>query len=66
MIHTRFGVPLGGQLELEDTLWAGLTDTYCKLPMALTAEKLAEKFSITRDMVDEYALRSQTLYKNGK
>lgn len=61
----RFGVPLGAQMELEDTLWAGLTDTFCKLPMALTAEKLADKFGITRDQVDEYALRSQTLYKKG-
>lgn len=52
-------------MELEDTLWAGLTDTFCKLPMALTAEKLADKFGITRDQVDEYALRSQTLYKKG-
>uniref|UniRef100_A0A8D9FFB9 3-ketoacyl-CoA thiolase, mitochondrial n=1 Tax=Cacopsylla melanoneura TaxID=428564 RepID=A0A8D9FFB9_9HEMI len=64
--NIRFGVPLGGQMELEDTLWAGLTDTYCKLPMALTAEKLAEKFGITRAQVDEYALRSQTLYKKAQ
>ncbi|KAL1462303.1 hypothetical protein WDU94_014147 [Cyamophila willieti] len=64
--NIRFGVPLGGQMELEDTLWAGLTDTFCKLPMALTAEKLADKFGITRDKVDEYALRSQTLFKKAQ
>ncbi|KAI5752436.1 hypothetical protein M8J77_017018 [Diaphorina citri] len=64
--NIRFGVPLGGQMELEDTLWTGLTDTYCKLPMALTAEKLADKFGITRDKVDEFALRSQTLHKKAQ
>ncbi|XP_054277472.1 3-ketoacyl-CoA thiolase, mitochondrial-like [Macrosteles quadrilineatus] len=61
--NIRFGVPLGSSPELEDTLWVGLTDTYCKLPMALTAEKLAAQFNITRAEVDEYALRSQTLWK---
>jgi len=37
----------------------GLTDTYCGLPMALTAEKLAEQYGITRKDADAYALRSQ-------
>lgn len=31
----RFGTRLGSDLILEDTLWAGLTDSYAKLPMAL-------------------------------
>src|SRR5207249_2156117 len=34
-------------------------DTYCGLPMALTAEKLAEQHGITRKAADAYALRSQ-------
>jgi acetyl-CoA acetyltransferase family protein len=38
---------------------AGLTDSYCGLPMALTAEKLAEQYGITRQDADAYALRSQ-------
>jgi len=38
---------------------AGLTDSYCGLPMALTAEKLAERHGITRADADAYALRSQ-------
>lgn len=38
---------------------SGLTDSYCKLPMALTAENLAEKFDIKRDAVDAFALQSQ-------
>ena len=54
----RNGLKLGGG-ALEDSLMAGLTDTYCGLPMALTAEKLAEKYGITRKDADAYALRSQ-------
>src|SRR5207249_3265276 len=54
----RTGLKLGGG-ALEDSLMAGLTDTYCGLPMALTAEKLAEQHGITRKDADAYALRSQ-------
>jgi acetyl-CoA acetyltransferase family protein len=54
----RNGLKLGGG-ALEDSLMAGLTDTYCGLPMALTAEKLAEQYAVTRKDADAYALRSQ-------
>src|SRR6202790_3703447 len=54
----RTGLKLGGG-ALEDFLFVGLTDTYCGLPMALTAEKLAEQTGITRKDADVYALRSQ-------
>ena len=55
----RFGTKLGVDLKLEDTLWSGLSDTYCQLPMALTAENLAEQYKISRDQIDEFALQSQ-------
>ncbi|HKV25134.1 MAG TPA: acetyl-CoA C-acetyltransferase [Candidatus Acidoferrum sp.] len=54
----RNGLKLGGG-ALEDFLFVGLTDTYCGLPMAMTAEKLAEQHGITRKDADVYALRSQ-------
>jgi len=54
----RNGLKLGGG-ALEDSLMVGLTDTYCGLPMALTAEKLAEQYGVTRKDADAYALRSQ-------
>lgn len=57
--NVRFGIPLGQNATLEDALWLGLSDTYCKLPMALTAENLAVKYNIPRDVVDQFALRSQ-------
>src|ERR1700721_2005150 len=54
----RTGLKLGGG-ALEDSLFVGLTDSYCGLPMAMTAEKLAEQHGITRKDADTYALRSQ-------
>jgi acetyl-CoA acyltransferase 2 len=60
---TRFGVPLGKTPTLEDTLWASLTDTFTGMPMAMTAEKLAETHHITQEHVDAYAVRSQRLTK---
>jgi len=54
----RTGLKLGGG-ALEDFLFVGLTDSYCGMPMALTAEKLAEQTGVTRLDSDEYALRSQ-------
>ena len=56
---TRFGTPLGKNPNVQDALWSGLTDTYCKLPMALTAENLAEKYKISREDCDLFALHSQ-------
>jgi acetyl-CoA acetyltransferase family protein len=43
----------------EDLLWAALTDPQCGLSMAQTAEKLAEKYGITREEADAVAVRSQ-------
>lgn len=54
----RTGLKLGSGV-LEDFLFVGLTDTFCGLPMALTAERLAEQTGVTRKDSDAYALRSQ-------
>lgn len=61
-----------GQLRLgdpgryfEDALWAALLDTGCNLTMAQTAEELGDRYEITREACDEYALRSQQLAKAG-
>lgn len=54
----RNGLKLGGG-TLEDFLFVGLTDSYCGLPMAVTAENLAQQKGITRRDADCYALRSQ-------
>lgn len=57
--NARFGINLGEGREMEDTLWAGLTDSFIKTPMGVTAENLAEKFGISRLEADEFALASQ-------
>ena len=54
----RFGTKLGSDPKLEDMMWASLTDLYCKTPMGVTAENLAEKYNLTREEVDEFAIRS--------
>lgn len=50
---------LGPAAPFEDTLWEALTDPYCDLSMAETAENLAAEYEISRAEVDEYAVRSQ-------
>ena len=55
----REGYAFGKAPALEDSLWSALTDSYCNAPMAITAENLAVKYGITREQVDEYAVRSQ-------
>eukprot|EP00164_Ancoracysta_twista_P004924 GFYU01006694.1.p1 GENE.GFYU01006694.1~~GFYU01006694.1.p1 ORF type:complete len:427 (+),score=133.05 GFYU01006694.1:101-1282(+) len=62
----RFGTKLGVDLKMEDTLWATLTDSYCKTPMAITAENLAEQYNVSREECDEYALRSQHLLEKAQ
>jgi len=54
----RYGYRLGhGQLE--DGIQHLLGDPFSKAHMGITAENLAEKFGISREVQDEFALRSQ-------
>lgn len=62
--RVRWGVPFGKAPQLEDTLWAALTDSYAGLAMAETAENLAEKYHLDRAGIDEFALRSQQLARD--
>ena len=59
----RWGLRLGPGPELQDLLWAALTDTYCGFKMAETAENLAEVRGISRKDADVYAERSQRTAK---
>lgn len=56
----RTGYKLGQTPQLEDSLWEALVDSYIGCGMAITAENLAEKYNLSREQVDAYALRSQT------
>jgi acetyl-CoA acyltransferase 2 len=54
----RWGYRMGNG-ELEDYLTAALVDSYAGIPMAITAENLAERYSLTRTETDAFALESQ-------
>ncbi|GAA5879504.1 hypothetical protein JCM16303_003227 [Sporobolomyces ruberrimus] len=61
---SRFGTRYGVDLKLEDSLAAALTDRVPNpTPMGITAENLANKYGITRQQCDEYALQSQKRWK---
>ena len=55
-----------GQGKMEDSLLLGLMDTYCRLFMAQTAEKIANEAGITREEQDAFALRSQQAAKRAQ
>ncbi len=55
----RSGFALGAKVAFEDSLWEALTDSYNGLPMAITAENLAAKYSVSREECDAFALASQ-------
>jgi len=65
---SRFGTKYGA-LKTVDMLLDALTDQYAQTPMGITAENLAEKFSITRDQCDVYSYESHAratkAYKDG-
>ncbi len=57
--NARWGTSLGQDITLEDSLWQGLTDSYNNMPMAITAENVAQKYGVTREEQDLLALASQ-------
>jgi acetyl-CoA acyltransferase 2 len=67
--YTLHGVRFGGgkfgvDLKLVDSLAAALTDVFpTPTPMGITAENLGEKYGITRQQCDEYALQTQQRYQ---
>ncbi|GAC1432836.1 MAG: acetyl-CoA C-acetyltransferase [Terriglobales bacterium] len=69
-IRGRDGFTLAPGGKLEDSLMVALLDSYCGLYMANTAELYGEQQGITRQMQDEFALRSQhtadAAYKEGR
>ena len=53
-----------GNTSMIDMMVAVLTDPFGVGHMGVTAENLAKKWNITREMQDEFALTSQTRAKN--
>lgn len=58
--NVRWGTRYGVNLQMEDSLAAALTDRYpTPTPMGITAENLGEKYNLTREDCDKWALVSQ-------
>src|SRR5437870_4392941 len=70
VIRGREGFTLAPGGKLEDSLMVALLDSYCGSYMANTAELYGSQHGITREMQDEFALRSQKCaddaYKAGR
>src|SRR3954464_338452 len=58
-IRGRDGFALAPGGKLEDSLMVALLDSYCGSYMANTAELYGSQHGVTREMQDEFALRSQ-------
>jgi acetyl-CoA C-acetyltransferase len=56
--NARFGYRMGHG-ELEDGLVTALSDPFTRNHMGITAENVAEKYHVTRDQQDQFALESQ-------
>jgi acetyl-CoA C-acetyltransferase len=54
----RFGYRMGHG-ELEDGLVTALSDPFTRSHMGITAENVAEKYHVTREQQDQFALESQ-------
>jgi len=57
--NARFGIRLGNDTVVDSVVDDALTDVFNNYHMGITAENLAEKYSITRKQQDEFAVWSQ-------
>ena len=59
VIHLRDGKKLGNAELIDTMIKDGLWDAFNGYHMGITAENVAEKFQVTRDEQDKFALKSQ-------
>lgn len=55
----RTGYRMGNEAVVDTMIQDGLTDAFYNIHMGITAENIAEKFSITREEQDQYSVQSQ-------
>jgi acetyl-CoA C-acetyltransferase len=58
-IHLRNGYKMGNAIMIDTMVQDGLTDAFSSSHMGITAENIAEKFSISREEQDQFATSSQ-------
>ena len=54
----RFGAKMGNEQLLDSMMYDGLIDPFMNYHMGITAENVADKFGISREMQDEFAYQS--------
>lgn len=68
--YIRSGRKFGDEKLIDFMMYDGLTDVFSSVPMGITAENIAKKFNISREMQDEFAVKSQVkaaaAQKNGR
>jgi len=68
--YIRGGKKFGDEKLIDFMMYDGLTDVFSGVAMGITAENIAKKFNISREMQDEFAVKSQTkaaaAQKNGR
>jgi acetyl-CoA C-acetyltransferase len=68
--YIRGGKKFGDEKLIDFMMYDGLTDVFSSVAMGITAENIAKKFNISREMQDEFAVKSQAkaaaAQKNGR
>ena len=58
VFNARYGQKYG-HMEMRDSMWDSLTNLGVGPAMGITAENVADRYDVTREQMDAYALRSQ-------
>ena len=68
--YIRGGKKFGDEKLIDFMMYDGLTDVFSGVAMGITAENIAKKFNLSREMQDEFAVKSQAkaaaAQKNGR
>ena len=56
---TRWGAKMGDMKMIDHMIYDSLTDAYSGLHMGITAENIVERYGLTREEQDEFAINSQ-------
>ncbi|XP_050441389.1 acetyl-CoA acetyltransferase, cytosolic [Adelges cooleyi] len=59
VVNIRSGIKMGNTDLVDTMLYDGLTDAFNNIHMGITAENIAEKYELSRQVQDSYALDSQ-------
>jgi len=59
LTNARYGYRMGDGKLVDSMIHDGLTDAFNNYHMGITAENVAEKWGLTREMLDEFSVKSQ-------